>query len=383
MGTPPPPPTSAAPARARLTTWQLVLVLLVGALGGLLVLGPAALLDAPGSTDDAGTDDAETTDRDTATEGERPVVSPSVDDGLTATEIARSVSPAVGRVDVQGRFGTGSGSAVVYHEDGILVTNAHVVGGPRADEAQVTVTLPDGRPLDAEVVGADPASDLAVLRIEADGLPVPEWAGPEEMPEVGASAIAIGSPFGLDGSVTSGIVSALGRTLPTDEGVLVDLIQTDAAVNPGNSGGALVDGAGRVVGVNTAIASSGGGNQGIGFAIPAPTVTNVAEQLLEHGEVRFGYLGVVGGSLDQRTAAAYGLEIDGGAIVLDVDPDGPAADAGLGRGDIIVRIDDAPISSMEDLAGRIQQRAPGDEVELEVVRDEESTTLSVTLGERP
>ncbi|MEX2549735.1 MAG: trypsin-like peptidase domain-containing protein [Nitriliruptoraceae bacterium] len=388
--TPPPPPSDAqrtpteaatqTTARARISGWQWLAIAVVGALGASLVAVPAALLTTSQGTGLAtADDDAPATEDDTgASEG-----SEGADDTLATASpisaIASQVTPSVARVDVQGQAGAGSGSAVVYRSDGVLVTNAHVVqaGG------QVSVTLPDGDRMDARVVGADPASDLAVLEVDAEDLPVPAWAGEEEMPEIGTPAVAIGSPYGLDGSVTSGIISALGRTLPTPQGVLVDLIQTDAAVNPGNSGGALVDGQGRVVGVNTAIASSSGGNQGVGFAIPSPTVSRVADQLLETGEVQMGYLGVVGQTVDPDTAQLYDLPAETGAVISDLDPDGPAVDAGLEQGDIIISIDGTEITSMADLAGRIQQQSPGDEVELELYRQDEVLTVTVTLTQRP
>jgi S1-C subfamily serine protease len=388
--TPPPPPPetqrapSAEPAttRARISGWQWLAIAVVGALGASLVAVPAALLTTSQDTGLATAEgDSQASEDSTdagASEGSEEA------DGTVATAspisaIASQVTPSVARVDVQGRAGAGSGSAVVYRSDGILVTNAHVVqsGG------QVSVTLPDGDRMDAEVVGVDAASDLAVLEVDADDLPVPAWAGADQMPEIGTTAVAIGSPYGLDGSVTSGIISALGRTLPSPQGVLVDLIQTDAAVNPGNSGGALVDGQGRVVGINTAITSSSGGNQGVGFAVPSTTVTRVADQLLETGEVQMGYLGVVGQTVEPDTAELYDLPAETGAVISDLDPDGPAIDAGLQQGDIVVAIDGTEITSMADLAGRIQQHSPGDEVELELFREDEVLTITVTLTERP
>lgn len=372
---------TAAP-RARLAWWQWIVVAAVGALGAGIVAVPLGLV----ADDDGGTASTGATATGEATDDEavqNEPTDPASDDLVPASNpisaIAQQVSPSVARVDVQGPAGAGSGSAVVYRADGILVTNAHVVG----TSDQVRVTLPDGESMDAEVVGVDPASDLAVLRVDAENLPVPVWADADNGPEIGETAVAIGSPFGLDGSVTSGIVSALGRTLPSQQGVLIDLIQTDAAVNPGNSGGALVDGEGRVIGVNTAIASRSGGSQGIGFAIPSTTVLNVAEQLIATGEVELGYLGIVGQTVDPDVAQLYDLSSDAGAVIAEVAPDGPAAAAGLRAGDIIVAIDDEEVSTMAELAGRIQQRRPGDDVEVEVVRDGEELTLTVTLGERP
>ena len=365
---PAPDHTTTPPPRARIVWWQWLLIAAVGALGAGVIAGPALLLAFMTAEVDPVDTTVVTEDPDPTDPAPSPI-----------STIARQVSPSVARVDVQTPTGAGSGSAVVYRADGILVTNAHVVGA--SDD--VRVTLPDGQRLDAEVVGRDVASDLAVLRVAAEDLPVPEWAGADVTPEIGSTAVAIGSPFGLDGSVTSGIVSALGRTLPIGQGVLVDLIQTDAAVNPGNSGGALVDGQARVIGVNTAIASRTGGSQGIGFAIPSPTVSNVADQLLESGEVRSGYLGVVGHTLDADIAEVFGLPVDAGAVIADLDPDGPAVAAGLEAGDIVIAIDGEDITSMADLAGRIQQRSPGEDVEVTVIRDGEEVGVTVPLGERP
>jgi S1-C subfamily serine protease len=369
-----PSPHSAPPQpRARIAWWQWLLIAAVGALGAGVVAGPALLL-AFRVAEVAPADDPAPAD---VAPSPAPGSAPS--DASPISAIARQVAPSVARVDVQTPTGAGSGSAVVYRADGVLVTNAHVVGA----SDQVRVTLPDGQRLDAEVVGRDVASDLAVLRVPAEDLPVPVWADASVIPEIGSTAVAIGSPFGLDGSVTSGIVSALGRTLPTGQGVLVDLIQTDAAVNPGNSGGALVDGAARVIGVNTAIATRSGGSQGIGFAIPSTTVIGVADQLLEFGEVRMGYLGVVGQTVDADVAELYGLPVDAGAVIADLDPDGPAVAAGLEAGDIVVAIDGEEVTSMADLAGRIQQRSPGEDVEVTVIRAGEELTVTVPLGERP
>jgi S1-C subfamily serine protease len=385
--TPPPaaPPTArtappSAPAAPVGLGWRgLLIAMLAGLLGAAAVVVPVQLLDdgGPSATAPVAGDVA----LDAPPAADRGVAAPTTGDlavrGVTA--IARQVSPSVARVDAQGPLGAGSGSAVVYQSDGVLITNAHVVDGA----AQVAVTLPDGERRDAEVIGVDAASDLAVLRVDASNLPVPVWADADATPSVGDPVVAIGSPFGLDGSVTSGIVSALGRTVTPAQGVaLVDLIQTDAAINPGNSGGALVDAAGRIIGINTAIATSGGGSQGVGFAIPATTATSVAEQLLADGVVRRAELGIAGQTVDADTATLYGLPVTAGAVVVDVRPDSPADRAGLQQGDIITAIDDEPVSSVAELVGRIQQRRPGDEVTLQVARPgTDERTVTVTLGE--
>jgi len=364
--TAPPPPPRAAEQRGaasvpspRLGARNLLAVALAGALGAGAVVVPAELL-----ADDAA-----------ASAGSEPALLTPAGDNLIGT-IAQQVAPSVARVDARGAAGAGSGSAVVYRADGILVTNNHVV----ANASEVAVTLPDGERMAAEILGTDPTSDLAVLRVDATDLPVPVWSDDEA--EVGDTAVAIGSPFGLDGSVTAGIVSALGRTVATPGASLVDLLQTDAAINPGNSGGALVDAAGNVIGVNTAIASAGGGNDGIGFAIPASTVSSVADQLLTNGVVRHAYLGVAGQTVDPDVARLYGLPVEQGVVLAQV-PVGPAADAGLRPGDIVLRLDDHEVTTMADLAGRIRQYLPGDDLEVTYLRDGEEDTVTVTLGERP
>jgi S1-C subfamily serine protease len=297
--------------------------------------------------------------------------------GRSVADIASEFGPSVARVSVSGPQGEGSGSAVIYRSDGYLVTNAHVV----AAGGEITVTLPDGTTQPAEVAGADTVSDLAVLRVEAEDLPVPAHA--EAPPAVGDTAIAIGSPFGLDGSVTSGIVSALGRSVATPGSPLVDMIQTDAAINPGNSGGALVDDAGRLVGINTAILSRTGASNGIGFAIPVATVRSVADQLIETGHVDHAYLGVQGVTLDAAVAERYGVDADAGAVIVGVEPSGPAAQAGLQPGDTVVAVDDEAIASMEDLTARIQRADVGSTIAVTVLRDGDRQTVETTLAERP
>ncbi len=292
--------------------------------------------------------------------------------------VSAAVSPAVVHIAVSGVQGTGSGSGVVLREDGYVLTNAHVVEGA----AEVDVTLPDGTVHSAEVVGADTASDLAVVHAEdADGLPVPDFA--PAAPRVGDLAIAIGSPFGLEGSVTSGVVSALNRSLPGGSSGLVDMIQTDAAINPGNSGGALVNADSEVMGINTAILSPSGANDGIGFAIPITAALPIADQLIDQGFAEHAQLGIEGQDVDPEAAELYGLGTDSGALVVTVAEGSAADEAGLERGDIITAIDDKPVTSMTDLAAQISSRSPGDDVTLTIVRDSDQRTLDVTLGAAP
>ena len=367
---PPPPPGSGAtvtPPAPRLGWKQYLAVAAVAAVSSAAVAVPLTLTgDEPVATSQAAGE----------TGGTQPTVTIEPGDSLVSA-IAKRVSPSVVRIDVQGQQGNGSGSGVIYTADGTIITNAHVVNGA----ARVAVTLPDGSRQPAEVLGADTRSDIAVLRIDASDLPVPSFA--EAAPEVGDDAVAIGSPFGLDGSVTAGIVSAVNRTVGTPGAPLVDMIQTDAAINPGNSGGALVNAEGQVVGINTAILSPGGGNDGIGFAIPIETARAIADQLIENGEVQHAFLGITGQDVDTDVAELYGLPVDSGAVIATVAAGTPAEEAGLQRGDIITAIDGDSVRSMQELAGRIQRYAPGDAVTLTVHRGSEELTLDVTLGEQP
>lgn len=296
---------------------------------------------------------------------------------MTVSEVAADVAPSVAGVEILSGPGgrqVGEGSAVIYRSDGYLVTNNHVVEGAGA----VEVTLADGTTHPAEVVGTDPTSDLAVLKVDATGLPAATFA--DSAPTVGDTAVAIGSPFGLEGSVTSGIVSALDRTLSGGANTMVGMVQTDAPINPGNSGGALVDDRGRVIGINTAILSRSGSSAGIGFAVPATTATSVADQLIEDGQVRWARLGVNGQDVDARVAEAYGLTIDRGALIVRVEPGSAAHDAGLQDGDIVTAVAGEQVSSMVDLAAAIRGYQPGDQVRLTIVRDGQELAIPVTLG---
>ncbi|MEE8602625.1 trypsin-like peptidase domain-containing protein [Euzebya tangerina] len=297
----------------------------------------------------------------------------------TVANVAEQVLPSVAVVEtaVNGRQ-VGSGSAVVFRQDGYLVTNNHVID--QAD--QVRVRLFDGRVLEADVVGTAADFDLAVLQVTADDLVVPGYADAE--PRVGETAIAIGAPFGFNSTVTSGIVSATGRTLsdPATQTSLVDLVQTDAAINPGNSGGALVNASGQVIGLNTAIVG-GGTNDGIGFAVPTSSVVRVGDQLIEQGFFEYAQLGVgqIPGGVTPEIAESRGLDTTNGALVGDVNPQSAADVAGIVTGDIVVAIAGEEISSFDDLAASIRGMNPGDQIELEVIgEDGESRTVEVTLG---
>ena len=311
----------------------------------------------------------------------RPTIDPTRD---VIPQVADLVTPSVVRIDVRGGAalqGEALGSGVIYRSDGYIVTNNHVI----ESGTDVSVTLATGGQLPAEIVGTDVLNDLAVLRIDADGLPAVAIRPESEPLLVGETVVAIGSPFGLDASVTAGIVSALNRDLPipgTNDRIPA-VLQTDAAINPGNSGGALVDLEGRLVGINTAIFSRTGSNEGIGFAVTSSQAVSSAEQLIRQGFVRYPLLGITGTDVSEEVATAFGLPDRRGAVVESVQ-DGSGADAaGMLPGDVIVAVDGAELTSMSQLVAEVRRRAPGDVVRFGIVRDGQRLELAVTLGERP
>ncbi|MHA7817113.1 MAG: Do family serine endopeptidase [Pseudohaliea sp.] len=268
------------------------------------------------------------------------------------------------------------GSGFVISDDGYIVTNNHVVEG--ADS--VVVRLIDRREYDAEVIGTDPRSDLALLRIEAEDLPVLRLDEEDDL-VVGEWVLAIGSPFGLDYSVTAGIVSAMGRSLPTERNEnYVPFIQTDVAINPGNSGGPLFNLDGEVVGVNSQIYTRSGGSIGLSFAIPVSVVRNVVEQLKAEGRVTRGWLGVTIQDVDRNLAESFDLERPMGALVAQVAPGSPAEDAGIEPGDVIISFDGETIDTSADLPHVVGLLRPGVEVDAVVVRNGRRRTLEVEVG---
>jgi putative serine protease PepD len=277
----------------------------------------------------------------------------------------------------------GNGSGVIIRDDGFILTNNHVIAG--ADRIFVTIGIDD---VEAEVVGTDPFSDLAVLKIEGQSLPAIDVGSSQEL-RVGQYVMAVGSPFGLEKTVTVGIISALNRSEMVqgrnDITTYTNLIQTDAAINPGNSGGALVDSQGRLVGINTLIQSPSGTvgapqSAGIGFAIPIDFAVDIAEQLIENGEANHPYLGVSTDTVDANVASRTGLPVDNGAIVRFVQPGAPADRAGIQRNDIIVRIGDRQITGVPDVFAGVREHRIGETIEVEVVRNDRRRILEVTLG---
>ncbi len=275
------------------------------------------------------------------------------------------------------------GSGIIVTSDGYIVTNNHVI----AKASQIQVMLSDKRVFKAKVVGADPETDVAVVKIEAKDLPTAVWADSSKL-SVGDSVMAFGNPFGLNFTVTRGIVSAVGRAGLGIES-FEDFIQTDAAINPGNSGGALVDVHGRVVGLNTAMVSGSaagggeGGSNGIGLAIPANIVRHVTESLIKTGKVERGYLGITVGDLTEQLARQFKVPNIAGALVEDVTKDSPAARAGLKQGDVIQSVNGTPVSGKDQLTSTVASMNPGSVAKLGILREGKEITVSVTLGTRP
>jgi serine protease DegQ len=284
--------------------------------------------------------------------------------------------PNAPREQVQERPFRGLGSGVIIDADkGYIVTNNHVIEG--ADE--IKIGLNDGREVTAKLMGADSESDIALLQIEAKNLTAIKPTNSDEI-RVGDFAVAIGNPFGLGQTVTSGIVSALGRSGLGIE-MLENFIQTDAAINSGNSGGALVNLNGELIGINTAIVAPNGGNVGIGFAIPANMVHNLVAQIIEHGEVRRGVLGISGRDLDSQLAEGFGLDTQHGGFVNEVMAGSAAEKAGIKAGDIIISINGRPIKSFQELRAKVATMGAGAKLELELIRDGDKKKVRVTLDE--
>jgi serine protease Do len=325
---------------------------------------------------------------------EAPEVSTDVPEDEPVARVAAQVGPSVVQVNVQAiqltpfgaQQGQGLGSGVIYRRDGYIITNNHVV----ENASEVNVAFADGSTERGEVVGADPSTEIAVVRVDREDLPAARFA--EGSPTVGQLAVAIGSPSGFQSTVTEGVVSGLNREVPgrltrgQQEAALVDLIQTDAAISPGSSGGALVDRSGEVVGINVAYLPPETRAESIGFAIPSETATSVADQLIENGRVSNPFLGVRGlRDLTPDITQRFGLSVETGAIFAEVVPGGPADDAGLRSGDVITALGSAGISDSGDLLAALRDYRPGDDITLTVVRggrgNEES--VEVKLEELP
>jgi serine protease Do len=344
---------------------------IVGAVVAAVVAVPVARLSAP---------DAPAVERQVA--GRLPSGEGS---GSTIVDIAARARPWVVNVAVEvaptSPFGGGQGlgSGVIFRSDGHIITNAHVV----EDASNIEVTLASGEKLDARLVAADAETDVAVIKVDRDDLPAAVTGSVKDL-RVGDIAVVIGSPLGFEQSVTAGIISAVGRTVdrPGEESPLVDMVQTDAPVTQGNSGGALVDGQGSVVGINTAIgASPEVGAEGIAFATPIDVAVAVARELISTGRATHPWLGVTGGDITREAAAEFGVEQ--GALMIEIVPDSPAAGAGIEPNDVVVEFAGEQIDSMDDLVVAIRQQGVGETVEITLVRDGRRMTVRATLGDKP
>jgi S1-C subfamily serine protease len=273
----------------------------------------------------------------------------------------------------------GVGSGVIYRPDGIILTNHHVV----ADATRIEVALADGTRVPGRVIARDPDTDLAVIRVERQGLPAAEFRKPT--PQVGELAVVLGSPLGFEKTVTAGIVSGLHRSIPGSASrtrALVDLIQTDAAISPGNSGGAVVDASGRVLGISVAYVPPQQGAVAVGFAIPASTAARVADELLEAGRVRHAYLGLQPAALTPEIARERHV-VGGGVLVYALAPAGPAANAGIRPGDVLTAVGTQKITNVEELFAALRQHNPGERVAISYVRDGETRTAQAQITDRP
>jgi putative serine protease PepD len=305
-------------------------------------------------------------------------------DVCPARDVAAKALPSVVTIKAQGSSGAGTGSGEVIRSDGYVLTNDHVIA-PAGRAGQVTVVLDDGTALPARIQGRDPATDLAVLKVDSDRVPAPIRTGSSADLVVGQPVVALGAPLGLSSTVTVGVVSALGRTVrvPSEvvgSALLVSAVQTDASINPGNSGGALVDCDSRLVGVPTAgatVPEGGGGSIGIGFAIPVDSALRIADQLISTGSVRHAYVGLQVAPFPPEATDREGLFVTAAA------PAGPAAAAGLRAGDVITALDGEPAGDAEQLEAISLTRSPGDRLNVTYRRDGASADATITLGAAP
>jgi putative serine protease PepD len=356
-------PDTTKPRRG--TAFLVALALGAGLLGGAAGAGLVTVLD-----DDQPAAESSTPAQ-SSLDGSSSESDQSVSSFSSVEDVAEAVLPSVVSIAVQNPAGTGTGTGVIISSDGQILTNNHVAAGA----SQVIVTFHDGTTAPAEVVGTDPVTDLAVIQAQdVSGLTPADLGSSDEL-EVGQQVVAIGSPFGLEGTVTSGIVSAVGRPVTAGQGqdsrAVIDAIQTDAPINPGNSGGPLVNMSGQVVGVNSAIYSPSQGSVGLGFAIPIDQAKPIAEELIETGRATHARIGISVGDAQGETR---------GALVGTVEPGSGADEAGLSESDIITKIDDRLVTDGTSLVAAARSYRPGDTVTLTYVRDGETQTTEVTLG---
>ncbi|MBN2169430.1 MAG: trypsin-like peptidase domain-containing protein [Actinobacteria bacterium] len=367
--------------------------LIAGIAGALLVLLLMPFIFGVNPVDLVTGNLKKTTGTSSGTNGTVKVVSPT-EGALSVANIASEAIPSIVNIDIrapqQGLLfdlgeAEGTGSGVIFTEDGYIITNNHVI----ADATEIKVTLASGEELQGKKVGADPETDIAVVKVDKTGLPVLETGDSDKL-VVGELCIAVGSPFGYEQSVTAGIISALQRivTVGVVSGqdtvsVLTDLIQTDAAINPGNSGGALCDSKARLIGVNTVIATSAGGSEGVGFAIPVNTVKKVAEDIIAGRPVSHPYMGVLGTDVTKDLAESSGLSVENGAYLTRVLSGGPADKAGIKVGDVIVEVDGEAVKGMDSVVSIIRKHNVGDKIEIVVYSGDKKKVVEVVLEEKP
>ncbi|MHB0977178.1 MAG: S1C family serine protease [Candidatus Aquicultorales bacterium] len=305
-----------------------------------------------------------------------------------AANVARSVAPSVVAVITRG---TGEnqeqedeegqpqaeGSGVVFRADGYIITNAHVIQDPD----NTFVDFLDGSEIKARVIGTDTFSDIAIIKVERDNLPLPRYGNSDDV-RAGQTAIAIGNPFGLENTVTEGIVSATRRSIPGGAPSLTNMIQTDAGISPGNSGGALVNKDSQVIGITTAFIPPQTGAVSLGFAVPVDVARRVGNQLIDNGRATHAFLGLSPDSLTVEQARQLNVPVNQGAVASEVVEGGPAADAGLQRNDVIIRMDGIPIRTSDDVFGVVNAHAPGDKITVDFYRGQNKDQVEVTLGER-
>jgi putative serine protease PepD len=353
-----------------------------GVIGGVI----ANAINSPSSTSGSSATGATATGLNTSAGSGQPG-----DAVCQVSQVAKDVLPSVVTISAKGATGSGTGSGEVIKSDGYILTNNHVVA-PAASGGSLQVLFSDGKTATATLTGRDPLTDVAVIKVNETGLPAIA-VGKSSTLVVGQPVVALGAPLGLASTVTSGIVSALGRTIEVPgenntKALLLDAIQTDAAINPGNSGGALVNCNGQFVGIPSAGASvpsssgeSSGGNIGLGFAIPSDTAISLADEIISTGRVSHGYLGISATPVSPETAVTSGASP--GLYVSAVDPSGPAQAAGLRVGDIITTIDGQPADSVDQLVTLTLTKSPGDRVDLGYQRNGSRRTATITLGTQP
>jgi S1-C subfamily serine protease len=381
--------------------------------GGLVVAVVGLVAIGTGLVDSGGSTSTTTTTIAPASSPETALASNDSGKALTVNQIYTEDAPGVVFITAeqkpqtspvnpfgQSQGGTATGSGFVIDNDGHILTNNHVVAN--SDNITVRVGGEDGQTFNADVVGTDPSTDIAVLKVDSGGDQLkPLELGSSSSVKVGDPVVAIGNPFGLDRTATAGIVSAVQRQIDAPNGfTITNAIQTDAPINPGNSGGPLLDSEGRVIGINSQIESGGQseGNVGIGFAVPIDTAREVAQQLIDNGQVQHAFMGISGGDLTPELAHVLNLGVDHGALVESVVPDSPADKAGVqagdaqvsiggqqirAGGDVITQVDGQEVTGMDDVIAAVDSKKPGDDLQLTLLRDGDTRNVTVTLTDRP